>query len=711
MFFIFLSLISLSSFGLSLKSNDIILSKNIKNQSARKIHETFEKLEKTHSNSTPTLWRLKFQKSLFLKKKEQKTFCKNMKELSKIESFPLHQLALIQSYEVCPYLKTTLVFNVNAFPEWLRIRLSEAFYERGKTFKNSDYIFQSAKYLGQGASHKDLRIFYLKHAISLSKQKKEPREVAILKNLLYKEAPYLNPKPEFKNYLSIAHGYRKNRGFNKAQIFYKKILNSNQANFNQKNQSFKWLHWIYKNRKNYKKQITTSKQWSNWLLKENTVTSLKYYYNNEMNLAREYWNFNENKKALKTIDKIMGDPKSSVVADQAYWLKGLINEQEKNLKESLKNWNTSIKILKKENDNQNLLESILWKKAWLLRTQKKYIESLKILHQLRKTTLNPYTRFKILFWIGETYKDLKYSFLANRSFKKLIEEDVFGYYGLMAYYRLNNHLNLKISKTDFKNHKGSINYNSENIVHWLLLFNESRLLSRFLDLKKDSLLISNKKIKEAWINLFYLYTMSKKYLETFQSLEKMSPKIKKYFAKNHVDLLFPLEYKDEIEKNAKKFDVPKPLIYALIRQESVFNTRARSTSDAFGLMQIIPSTARQTSSRLGLTYRGFRQLYNPTRNILLGTAHLKSLLKQYNNNFILSLAAYNAGATPVNHWQKYITYNSPLEFIENIPYEETRTYVRLLIRNYIFYNNLLEYKDSKYPTWIFKFDSLSKDKK
>ncbi len=708
MYFVLLLSLSFSSFSLSLKSKDITLPKQIEKSSAKKIHTLFNGLEKTHSDSTPTLWRLKFQKALLLKKKEPKTFCKNMQELSTIKSFPLYQLALIYSYEICPYSKTSLTFEDSAFPEWLKLRWAEAFYKRGIFFKNKDHIIQSAKYLGQHALYKDLRISYLKHALSLSKQKKETKNINTLKTLLYKEAPYLNPNPEFKDYLFIAHGYRKNRAFKKASSFYKKVLNSDQAHFEQKNQSFKWLHWIYKNRKNYKKQITTSKQWSNWLLKENTTTSLKYYYNNELNLVRNYWNFDKNEKALQTLDQIMKNPKSSIITDQAYWLRGLINEQEKNFEESLKDWSKSIKILKKEKNNQELLERILWKKAWLLRIQKKYLKSLSILNQLKKTTLNPYTKYKILFWIGETYISLNYNFLAKKTFKHLIQEDVFGYYGLMAYYRLNKNLDMKISKTNFKSYKDSINYNSENIVYWLLLFNESKLLSHFLDLKKDNLLTNNPKVKKDWINLFYLYTMSKKYLEIFQSLQKMNPKIKKYFLENHLDLLFPLEYKNEIEKNAKNWKIPTPLIYALIRQESVFNNRARSTSDAFGLMQIIPSTARETSRKIGVTYRGFRQLYNPSRNILLGSAHLKSLLKQYKNNFILTTAAYNAGATPVNQWKKYIIYHSPLEFIENIPYEETRTYVRLLIRNYIFYHSLLNYKDSKYPEWLFNFDTTAK---
>ncbi|MCY4513289.1 MAG: lytic transglycosylase domain-containing protein, partial [Bdellovibrionales bacterium] len=125
-------------------------------------------------------------------------------------------------------------------------------------------------------------------------------------------------------------------------------------------------------------------------------------------------------------------------------------------------------------------------------------------------------------------------------------------------------------------------------------------------------------------------------------------------------------------------------MFSLIRQESAFNPRARSSSDAFGLMQLIPSTARAMARKIKRPYRGVRDLYHPGKNIHLGTYYLKHLLKKYDNSFILAVASYNAGETQTRKWRKTLNKSNPLEFIENITYEETRTYVRLLIRNFIF---------------------------
>ncbi|MGI9548566.1 MAG: transglycosylase SLT domain-containing protein [Bdellovibrionales bacterium] len=705
--FLLLFIFSFPGMGLSLKPNDLVLPEKVESFSKEKLESTFKQLEEAHSESTPTLWRLKFQKSLLLKKQDPAAFCEGMGELAKTPSFPLHQLSLIYFYESCLDISDpSPVFDPEAFPEWLRIRLAKSFYQRGKKFNNKDYILLSSQYLGEHAPYKDLRISYLKHALSLAKQENKVPTFEQIQELLYKEAPYLNPIPEEKDYLSVAHGYRKNRAFQRARFYYRKIIESPEATFEDKNQSFRWLHWTYKARKNYKQQVKTSKAWSDWLFQTNSQESLEYYYNNEMNLVRDYWNYDKNEKALEELDKIMKDPKASVITDRAYWLRGLINEQEKNFDESLRDWSKSISSLKRKKDKEELLEQVLWKKAWVLKNQKKYTQSLRILHEIKSMTSNPYLRYKIVFWIGEIYRNLNFKLLANKTFKQLTEEDVFGYYGLMAHHRLNQELNIRIKETDFQKYKDVIHYDSENIVYWLFIFNETELLKNFLNLKKDKLLTQKIKSKEDWMNLLYLYKLSKNYLASFKSIEKMQPKIKHFFLENHLDLLFPLEYRKDIEVHAQKQQIPRALVYALIRQESVFNKRARSPADAFGLMQLIPSTARQVSRQLQVHYRGFRQLYNPTRNILLGTAHLKTLLDQYDNSFILATAAYNAGSSPVDQWRKYIVYETPLEFIENIPYEETRTYVRLLIRNYIFYHNLLKDQDADYPEWIFKMKPL-----
>ena len=241
---------------------------------------------------------------------------------------------------------------------------------------------------------------------------------------------------------------------------------------------------------------------------------------------------------------------------------------------------------------------------------------------------------------------------------------------------------------------------NENLIHWLILFKETELLNYFLKFEKQKIVKRKYQSQKDWLKMVWLLTQAKRYLEIFKSLEGMSPSIKKSFLKSHVHLLFPLEYSKEVYQVAKTWDLSPAFIFALIRQESAFNPRARSLADAFGLMQLIPRTAKATAKKFKIPYKNYKTLYNPESNILLGTAHIKSLLKQYDNSFIYSVAAYNAGGKALKRWQTEFKDLEPLEFIEKIPYQETRTYTRLLIRNYVFYHNQLGLEGDWFPDFL-----------
>ncbi len=157
------------------------------------------------------------------------------------------------------------------------------------------------------------------------------------------------------------------------------------------------------------------------------------------------------------------------------------------------------------------------------------------------------------------------------------------------------------------------------------------------------------------------------------------------FDKKVLEILFPTPYFHQIKKEIdKEFD---PVIaLSLIRQESGFNRRARSRVGARGLMQLMPATARRFKRRLKTSH-----LYNPSTNINIGTKYFNNLLNRYDNNLVYSLAAYNAGEHRVDRWQSdFLSNDSILKDIENIPFRETRKYVKLIFRNIFFYKMLLK---------------------
>jgi soluble lytic murein transglycosylase len=152
--------------------------------------------------------------------------------------------------------------------------------------------------------------------------------------------------------------------------------------------------------------------------------------------------------------------------------------------------------------------------------------------------------------------------------------------------------------------------------------------------------------------------------------------------------LFPQLYWQEAVESAKLARLDPWLILGVIRQESAFNARAVSRSDARGLMQLLPSTGRQVYQRIGL--EAFRDdlLFDPQLNVRLGAQYLSQLTDTHGGNLIPALAAYNAGPARVKQWLKELSTADWDEFIERLPFEETRLYVKNVLRNYGVYQRL-----------------------
>ena len=153
-------------------------------------------------------------------------------------------------------------------------------------------------------------------------------------------------------------------------------------------------------------------------------------------------------------------------------------------------------------------------------------------------------------------------------------------------------------------------------------------------------------------------------------------------------LAFPLPYRAWLERYARERNLDLYILAGLIRQESEFEPKAISAAKAYGLTQVLPSVGRQVSRKLGL--RGFRNtwLLRPDLNLRLGTYYLRGLLDDYGGRWEQTLAAYNAGAHRVKMWQEWATYREPAEFVETIPFSETRNYVQIVLRNAAIYRGL-----------------------
>jgi len=146
-----------------------------------------------------------------------------------------------------------------------------------------------------------------------------------------------------------------------------------------------------------------------------------------------------------------------------------------------------------------------------------------------------------------------------------------------------------------------------------------------------------------------------------------------------LELRFPVDYENNVNSAALDRQLHPAHVYAVIRQESAFNKDALSPAGAMGLMQLMPKTGLATARKYSIPLGNTRLLYQPDKNIAIGSAYLQQVMEQYDNNIILASAAYNAGPHRVDRWlPKEETWQAD-SWIALIPYHETRKYVQRIL--------------------------------
>jgi soluble lytic murein transglycosylase len=153
-------------------------------------------------------------------------------------------------------------------------------------------------------------------------------------------------------------------------------------------------------------------------------------------------------------------------------------------------------------------------------------------------------------------------------------------------------------------------------------------------------------------------------------------------------MAFPIPYRGALEKYSRDQGLDPFLIAALIRQESEFDVKVISYANAYGLMQLLPATGRQLARHFGIKRLSSAELLTADRNLQLGTYFFRNLLNSYAGQPEIALASYNAGPGRANLWRTWGPFREPAEFIEIVPFHQTRGYVQFVLRNADVYRRL-----------------------
>ena len=347
-------------------------------------------------------------------------------------------------------------------------------------------------------------------------------------------------------------------------------------------------------------------------------------------------------------------------------------------------------------ENEFMLDAV-WQIMWQKIQDKNYDKAIIIGEEYfnlsnSKKFLGDKTRARIGFWLGKLYELKGNNNKATLYYDKTSNLFVDEYYSLRAKSKL---AYLNGSKDDFWSLKGSLGVDK---YFWSmpLVVNKEMLVKRFGATVAE--LISAHQYSEA-IDLIgkskfpseqitaWLKALNEEHDTSISLASSIISQRTVGLEHSAWRLAYPLHYWQYIFHEVEKYKNIDPfLVCALIRQESLFNKEAKSVSSAYGLMQLIWPTAKVVSSQVGIPLYSPKNLFSPKINIALGTKYISGLISELNNP-LYAVAGYNAGPSAVKRWIR--RQNDDLDFfIENIPYSETKTYVKKVFSNYWTYLNL-----------------------
>ena len=320
--------------------------------------------------------------------------------------------------------------------------------------------------------------------------------------------------------------------------------------------------------------------------------------------------------------------------------------------------------------------NVPWEAAWSSYQSRDYQEAAS---SFKKLAERGDLREKSLYWLGKSLAATGDAEGAERSFAALAAQYPLGYYALIS--------NRWPGADDFPSPPGNpaqalpmpAGFEREKALIGFGLFDEAVRELKLVRKNKNAGAIAR------------LYLEMESYNGAYHTMAAEKPKLGDKESAVIWGVTYPLAFRAEVAKNAALNALPESLVYAVMRAESNYLPVARSPVGALGLMQIMPATAESMAKGSS------KRLTHPDLNIRLGALHLKDLLASYDRDLTLAIAAYNAGSGNVRRWEKGLGDLPRDEFIESIPFRETREYVKKVVSNMEMYQRLYRLPAYKHP--------------
>lgn len=527
-----------------------------------------------------------------------------------------------------------------------------------------------------------------------------------LKNLFYaalqKEFPQFLPLKDSTR-LEIANDLIKDRNFDQARKHLNFIIKNKNAKLEEINKAFKILFRLEKTTQDKKKQLQVLTLWWKWLLKQKKLKRVASSpfdnWFSELLVLKARWHWTEGdstlaNQLLSKNQKLIKDPTKK---EELFYTLGRIYDEKKQFNEAKFYYDQSFKL---SSGKSSIFEKNLWSLAWLEYKNKNYLDSQNHLELLiSKLQDEPDSKYK--YWLAKNYllQDKHESY--KNTIQLLRENEPLSFYTLLTYRDQNEKIPtlLKSSQSD------KYDFIKESLRS-VLSPEEFKLILWHLSLKQNSILKEGAKYlldknPDQFLPALLLLAKSELYANLITSINRLNNSQKKELLQKYPELLFPTPYWQTVLQYTQKRNLFPSFVYSIMRQESAFDPFARSPVDALGLLQLMPPLGKKLAKEENIEFNHEFDLFKEEVNIALGTKELSTLLSRNNNKYIAAIAGYNASIGAFNGWVKNRYREDILEFIEEIPYEETRTYIKLIIRNMIFYDRLyFQKQDFLFPNYL-----------
>ncbi len=649
------------------------------------------------------------------KKTNLQKACESFTLLSQDSDFPLKTLALLRAHESCTDKKVlaALPETVDAWYSDLQIdlQLTEA---KTTTDLSDDIKFLISK--ARTSIPRRSKEQYYQEALEKAQKLQDTGKIVEITEMLHQSSPRLITEPKESQYKDVANDFRTNRQFKEALDYYQKILEGSKTPEAEKFRALKDIRQTYKISQNKKAYVEATKKIFDWTeadLKKNKKNrySIQRHHDAISLHARTLWTEDQRSNAEKILNTGIAQLKGKYPLTELYLIQGRIEEEKGEFQKALTYFELSYA---EKSDTTSLKDKVLWLKAWNYYKLDKWTEAETSFQQMLTETSEVFDKYKAKYWLGRTFQKLNKIDEAAKSFEELLNEDSAGYYGVLAHREIGKEFKPLTIDHEAMNNMSllSVKELSPEVrltIEWLIAVNEKTIAERALSIEADHLKNSKVTDEKTWLTVTSAFARAGLYLPIFSTVGSLPNEVKDQLIKNHPDLLFPTPFEDIIKAAGKRAGVPVEFIYSIIRQESAFNPEARSPVDAMGLMQLLPSIAKKIATRNNLEYSEAHDLFVPEINIPLGAFELRTLSHKYNNQFILAVSGYNANDAAIRGWLKTRFRADSTEFIEEVPYEETRGYIKLTMRNFIFYKRLINSdKPFAFPEELLKLNNPQK---